>query len=294
MEQMPYYLPPEEDWKKHFEGLIPILILILIAVVLVGKTTNFFCAVPGLSDVFCAKGDVMVGLLGDFSNTAQTEIKADIFKAVLDEEGAKFKIYSTLVPLTVLEFAQADPLRGVDILAVAGFQNLSYSARVALGKYIANGGKVIWIGDAGVFSESDPLMVGWGAAEYGDYTPVRLASKGAPGDLPRELLDSPQLNYFNRDHPIIKDYTDTYRLNFSRINSNPSCQQINALKVNARDGSTTVAVLSSGDEKKTVLAIVEKQAGALGNGGNVIYFNYDPGCTNFATIATLRYLGGKY
>jgi len=293
MEQMPYYLPPEEDWKKHFEGLIPILILILIAVVLVGKTTNYFCAVPGLSDVFCAKGDVTVGLLGDFSSSSQTEIKADIFKAVLDEEGAKFKIYSTIVPLTVLEFAQSDPIRDVDILAVAGFQNLSYSARKAIGDYIANGGKVIWIGDAGVFSDSDPLMMGWGAAEYGDYTPVRLASKGAPGDLPRELISSPQLNYYNRDHPIIKDYTDSYRLNFSRINNLPSCQQINALKVNQRDGSTIVAVLS-GDEKKSVLAIVERKAGALGNGGNVIYFNYDPGCTNFATIATLRYLGGKY
>lgn len=294
MEQMPYYLPPEEGWKKHFEGLIPILILVLIGIVLIGKTTNLFCTLPLMSDIFCARGDVTVGLLGDFSQTAETQIKADIFKSVLDAEGAKFKIYSTIVPLSVLEFAQADPLRGIDILAVAGFQNLSYSARVALGKYIADGGKVIWIGDAGVFSESDPLVVGWSAAEYGDYTPVRLASRGAPGDLPRELLDSPQLNYFNKDHPIIKNYADTYRLDFNRINNNPSCQQINALKVNSREGATIVAVLSSGDEKKTVLAIVEKQAGSLGNGGDVVYFNYDPGCTNFATIATLRYLGGKY
>ncbi len=158
MEQMPYYLPPEEGWKKHFEGLIPILILVLIAIVLVGKTTNYFCAVPGLSDVFCGKGQVNIGLLGDFSANANTEVKADIFKSVIDSEGGKFNIYSRPIVVRALEYPQQNLLAPYDVVVVAGEQNLSYAARDALGNYIAAGGKVILVGDAGTRDPKDPLI----------------------------------------------------------------------------------------------------------------------------------------
>lgn len=292
MEQMPYYLPPEEGWKKHFEGLIPILILVLIAIVLVGKTTNYFCAVPGLSDVFCGKGQVNVGLLGDFSSAANTEIKADVFKSVLDSEGGKFKIYSRPVVIAALEYPQQNLLKPFDVVVVAGVQNLSYAARDALGNYIGGGGKVVLIGDAGTRDPKDPLIKGWSSAGFGDYSPVRLAVAGPieGSNFPRKMITNPQLNYFVETNPIIKDYADAYQLNFNEISSEPSCQSINAIDVVPL--GEMIATLTSGDGNDFVPAIVEKKSGSFG-GGTVVYFDYDPGCTRSAVITAIRYLAGK-
>jgi len=292
MEQMPYYLPPEEGWKKHFEGLIPILILVLIAIVLVGKTTNYFCGVPGLTDVFCGKGQVNIGLLGDFSANANTEIKADIFKSVLDSEGGKYKIYSRPIVLAALEYPQQNLLAQFDVVVVAGVQNLTYAARDALGKYIENGGKVLLIGDAGTRDPKDPLIKGWSSAAFGDYSPVRLAVSGPiSGDnFPRVTIVSPQLNYFVDTNPIIKDYADAYQLNFSELSKYPSCQEIKAIDVVPM--GDMIATLTSADESNFVPAIVEKKAGMFGN-GDVLYFDYDPGCTRSAVITTIKYLAGK-
>jgi len=292
MEQMPYYLPPEEGWKKHFEGLIPILILVLIAIVLVGKTTNYFCGVPGLTDVFCGKGQVNIGLLGDFSTNANTEIKADIFKSVLDQEGGKYKIYSRPIVLAALEYPQQNLLAQFDVVVVAGVQNLTYAARDALGKYIENGGKVLLIGDAGVRDPKDPLIKGWSSGAFGDYAPVRLAVSGPiSGDnFPRVTIVSPQLNYFVDTNPIIKDYADAYQLNFSELSKYTSCQNIKAIDVVPM--GDMIATLTSADESNFVPAIVEKKAGMFGN-GDVLYFDYDPGCTRSAVITTIKYLAGK-
>ena len=293
MEQMPYYLPPEENWKKHFEGLIPILILIVIAVVLVGKTTNYFCSVPGLSDVFCGSGEIKLGLVGDFSDTANTQIKANIFKSVLDSEGGKSTspIYSKKVVVRALEYPQENLLKQYDVVVVAGIQNLTFAARDALGKYVGGGGKVIWIGDAGTRDPLDNLIKGFGEAEFGGYTPVRLAVSGPiSGDnLPRKLITEPQLDYFYDDNPMLKDYVDTFQLNFSEINKD-SCNEINALDVVPL--GEMIAALSASSGTPWVPAIVERKAGGFA-GGNVMFFGYDPGCTRAAVVTTIRYLAGR-
>jgi hypothetical protein len=294
MEQMPYYIPPEDGWKKHFEGLIPILILVLIAIVLVGKTTNYFCSVPGLNYVFCGKGQTNVGLLGDFSATANTEIKASVFKSVLDAEGGKYNIYSRPIVIQALEYPQQNLLKQFDVVVVAGVQNLTYAAREALGNYIANGGKVILIGDAGVRDPKDPLIKGWSAAAFGDYAPVRLAISGpvTGNNFPRVNITEPQLNYFIETNPIIKDYADAYLLNFTEITASESCHQIDSIDVAPKDGNAEmIATLTSGDGSNFVPAIVERKTG-LGS-GDVLYFDYDPGCTRSAVIATLKYLAGR-
>jgi len=293
MEQMPYYLPPEEGWKKHFEGLIPILILILIAIVLVGKTTNYFCSVPGLSDIFCGKSQVNVGLLGDFSANANTQIKADIFKSVIDAEGGKYKIYTKPIVMGALEYPQQNLLNNFDIVVVGGVQNLTYAARDALGKYIGGGGKVIWIGDAGTRDPKDPLVKGFSEAEFGGYTPVSLAISGpvAGDNLPRKLITDPQLNYFVQTNSILKDYADAYMLNFSEITNYPSCNQINALDVNPL--GDMIATLTTPDGSIFVPAIVEKKSTGF-TGGDVVYFDYDPGCTRAAVITTIKYLSGAH
>ena len=288
MEQMPYYVPPEDDWKKHFEGLIPILILILIAVVLVGKTTNYFCAVPLLSDAFCAKGQVNIGLLGDFTDNANTIVKATLFKSVIDSDGGKFNVYTKPIDPRLLEYPQQNLLNKFDIVAIAGVQNLSYAARDALGAYIAGGGKVILIGDAGTKDSRDLAIMGWSAAGFGGYAPVRLADSGS-GDIPIKAITATTLNYFSDQHPVIKDYAEAYRIDFTQVSNAAQCGQISAVDV--IPNGDIIAILESGDGSNYVPGIVEKKTGI--SGGNVIYFNYDPGCTIYATISTVRYLAGK-
>jgi hypothetical protein len=293
MEQMPYYLPPEEGWKKHFEGLIPILILILIAIVLVGKTTNLFCTVPGFTDIFCAKGMITVGLLGNFGEDTDTQIKANLFKAVLDADGAKFNIQQGKIWAAGLEFPQEAALAKYDVVIVAGNRDLTLAARQALGNYIANGGKVLLIGDAGVFDPKDNMIKGWTEGSFGDYSPIRLNIQGpiSGKQLPSVTIADANMNYFDDTNPIVKYYAYQYQLNFSEVNRS-ECSTINTLDVFPLSGADIVGVLSNGDDSKSVPAIVEKKAGLFGN-GDVVYFNFDPGCMRNAVIATMRYLAGK-
>lgn len=292
MEQMPYYLPPEEGWKKHFEGLIPILILVLIAVVLIGKTTNYFCAAPVLSDIFCKQGTIKVGLLGDFTTGADTEVKATIFYELLQEKATKSNIEWSRIPSSAIEYAQANTLKEFDVVAVAGKQELTYHARQALGEYIGGGGKVMLMGDAGVRDPDDKLIAGWGAASFGDYAPVELNLIGeTSGGMPRKLITDAQLFYFESDNAYLGDYARSYQLNFTLITDRPECHQINALDVVQSGGSNLIAILESADQSKSVLAIVDKPV-QFGN-GKVVYFNYDPGCTWDAALTTIGYLSGK-
>jgi hypothetical protein len=288
-EDMQYYIPPEEGWKKHFEGLVPIIILILIAIVLVGKTTNFFCTVPVLSAIFCGSGQINVGLIGDYTENAQTNIKANIFKLFIDQEGLKSNIHVKAVPDYILEYPKENALKQFDVVVVAGIQNLSFNARDALGYYLAGGGKVIIIGDSGIRDSSDPAVIGWSEAAFGDYAPVRLAAVGPA--IPRVTINSPQLNYFSEEHPILSLYAEAYKIDFTNF-TYPSCNsQIDALQVAPKSGTEMLAVLASADGRQSVLGIAEKKSGF--NGANVIYFNYDPGCTYNAVLTTLRYLSGK-
>lgn len=289
MQEMPYYYAEEKGWKKYTEALIPVIILVIIAVVLIGKATTLFCNVPVLGTLFCAKGEVKIGLIGDFSDKAKTDIKANLFKQIIDEQGAAYQIYTVPIDQNILKFPREKLLGKFDIVIVAGMQNLTYEARDALGMWVQNGGKIILIGDAGTRDPADVLIRGWSSAAFGDAVPVALAISGPVSGIPTKTVDHAMLNFIG-EHPILHDYAKLYQLNLTEVNK-VSCSKIKAVDVVPENGADQIAwLMNSEDSAKFALAVLEK---GTTWGGKILYFNYDPGCTRGIAFTAIRYLAGR-
>ena len=291
-EQMPYYYADEgSGFRKHFEGLIPIVILLLIGLVIVGKTTTVFCNVPGLNAVFCQKSQAKVAILGDLTQDANTQIKAERFRAVLESDAKTFNIFTQPILPGELLFARENRLKQFDAVVLVGIQNLSYQEREALGNYVNGGGKVIVIGDAGTRDPADNLIRGWSSAAFGDNFPVRLSISQpiGPNDVPRKLISQPQMWFTAEDHVIqFRSYAERFSVNLSE---NGCVDSINAVDVVPKDGNSKIlAYLANPGNPPTILVpgIVERSSGF--GAGKIIYFNYDPGCTPRLALVTIRYL----
>ena len=284
---MPYYYE-EKGWKKYTEALIPIIILVIIAVVLLGKTTNIFCNVPFLGSMLCTRGQVMIGLIGDFTTNANTDIKANLFKSVIDEKGAQYQIYTVPIDQNILRFPREKLLGKFDIVIVAGIKNLTYEARDALGVWVQNGGKIILVGDAGTLDPNDVLIKGWSSTAFGDAVPVSLAITGPVSGIPTKIIDNAFLNFIG-EHPVLHDYATQYQLNLSEVAA--SCQTIKTVDVAPATGADQIAwLVNANDNSKFALAVLEKSTIW---GGKILYFNYDPGCTKGIAFASIRYLAGR-
>ena len=293
MVDMPYYYE-ESGLKKYGEGLIPIVILVLIGVVLIGKTTTAFCGMPGLDQVLCTRGgNVIIGVIGNFAGTGDdpTQINAANLESVLNNEGARYGIYWRPINEEILEFPREKLLSDFDAVMVVGDTTLSYAVRDAIGNYIAGGGNVILVGDAGTQDPNDPLICGWSSAAFGDHAPVRMSPVGgmADGCVKQKIITGKPVLSFWGEHPVLHDVAEQYSLDLTKTD----CKTIKAIDVVPRTdlGAETIAMLTgTGDGKEiAVPGIVEK---ATTFGGKVIYFDYDPGCTRSIAIATLRYVSG--
>lgn len=169
-EDYSYYLP-SGGWKRYGEGLIPIIILVIIALVLLGRTTNLLCGVPLLSNVFCGPPTVRIAVIGDFNaNPAAvaepTNLAAPKLKAVLDGYlGSTYNMYYQVFDASLLTYAKDALLRNYDITILVGERAFTRPVKDAIGWYVSNGGKLIVIGDAAVRDPDDLLYVGWGGRD---------------------------------------------------------------------------------------------------------------------------------
>lgn len=284
------YYYEDEGMKKHMEGLIPIVILVLIGIVLVGKTTDTFCAVPGLNQVLCSRGgNVMIGVIGDFES-AETNINGVHLQGILNSDGPKYNIYWRPINQQILEWPREKLLADFDAVLLVGEKDFSYAVRDAIGNYIAGGGNVIIIGDAATSDPKDPLICGWSSGALGNYAPVRMSPIGmADNECGKpKTIGNPQISFWS-EHPILRDVAEQYNLDLMKVNKE-TCNSIDAIDVVPRNdlGAETIAILSDGADTY-VPGIVEKSTPF---GGKVLYFNYDPGCTWNVAFATIRYMSG--
>lgn len=283
MQDLPYYLPGGGGKRKYLEGLIPIVILILIALVLLGKTTTMLCGIPFLGGLFCGAPTIRIAVIGNFLGEGVNEatyLTAPKLKEVLDGYlGSTYNIYYAQFDPELLTYAKDALLRNYDITILVGERAFTRPVKDAVGWYVDNGGKLIVIGDAAVRDPDDLLFVGWGGGMFNTF-PVRLAYD-ADIDEPI-VISNPTLNLFDIDHTIVKGYQP--KLNLSEV----ACTEVSVLDVQPTGGGV-IAILSSGT--KDVPGIVESGGTLLG--GRVIYFGFDPGCTPNLWISTVGYLTGK-
>ncbi|MEM3411837.1 MAG: hypothetical protein QW735_02605 [archaeon] len=277
-------------FRKYLEGIIPLLLLAIIGIVLLGKTTSIFCNVPVLNSVFCPVKITKIAVIGDFEakNVENpTEVKAPEFKNWLDLEGPNWKVYYEVFPAEVFQYSKEALLKNYDIVVMVGERNFTRAVKDAIGWYVDNGGKLIIIGDAGIYDPGDVFVNGWGG-ELSRAAPVQLI------DATGYQLKEPVLRIMDIEHPIYKE--TAYGIggaNFSKLKDKPSCyQELKIIRIIPNQGKTIAVLKGKDQQNKPKLEPAVIDSGALW-GGRVIYFAYDPGCTPNALLNTIRYLSGK-
>ncbi|MBI1973173.1 hypothetical protein HYS54_00015 [Candidatus Micrarchaeota archaeon] len=282
--------------RKYKESLIPILILIIIGIVLLGKTTTFLCNVPGLSSLFCGGEQVNFLILGDLTAggaAEPTKVVAPELGIFLNGSIARSDYHMQYVEATPdLIGTTGSLLKGFDVVIMVGERAYTRSAKERIREYIQGGGKVILIGDAGTTDPDEPTLRGWGI--IGEM-PVELgfdANIDAPlkftNNTNVQRLELRVLDVFNE---IVKGYGPRFTIH---NDAKPTCNDnLQVIDVNVAPGGSPIAFLAGTvNEKKTLRpAVVTRDTGFIG--GKVVYFAYDPGCTPSMFISTVKWLTGK-
>ncbi len=289
MVDLPYYY--EESRKKYLESLIPIIILLLIAIVLIGKTTTFFCSVPGLSALFCGGRMINIAVIGDFT-TGDTLVKAPELKALLDGEiGRACNMQYQVFAPEDLTYVKESLLKKYDLLVLVGERNYTRPVREAVENYLKNGGKIVIIGDAATKDPEDPLYIGWGHIKV----PMVLRQNPELSDdgIPYVNLKNPELRVVDLENPIVVGYG--LKVNLTEIPDKPSCgggeEGLTVIDVNPTTGTTVFVVTGESDEKKKTIPAVIEESSMFG--GTVYYFAFDPGCMPNAWVSTVQQITGK-
>jgi hypothetical protein len=288
MEGLPYYYGGGQ--KKYLEGAIPVIILLLIAVVILGKTTNLFCGVPGLSAIFCGKGIVRIGIVGDLNGvgvTDQAALLAPELSKWIDKEGATYNIYAEQMSADDLIWAKDAVIKNYDFIILVGERSFKRQVKDAIGAYLGAGGKMIVIGDAATKDPDDPNYLGWGGGLF-DFMPVRLKPT-ADINAPLTLTNS-QIKILDIGHPIMKGYG--LRMNLSATGLATTCSSISVVDI-APTGSGIIAALTGKDANNDTVSVPAVVEGGGLFSGKVFYVAFDPGCTTNFWISLVGYMTGK-
>ena len=172
-----YYEDEKPSFRKYAEATIPILIVLLIALVFIGKTTNVFCSVPGLNAVLCAgNGPVKILVIGSME-PIDTTVGATNLKSLIESElGAACNMNAPIEfnDPSDLDLVGIQLLKKYDIIIATGVRQYPIPVREALGAYQQQGGNLILIGDAATKDPTDPNVIGW--TSYMD-VPIKLRTK---------------------------------------------------------------------------------------------------------------------
>lgn len=297
MADLPYYYG-EKGSRKYLESLVPLIILVLIAVVLVGKTTNVFCEVPGLDTTLCSNsGNIRILIIGSLekvdSDKGGTLVNAPELKSFLDGPmAAACNMQSITLPNPdFLTYAQAAVLKKNDLVILAGNREYNRAVREAISDYLKSGGKVVIIGDAATKDPNDNLVRGWGHMQV----PIELKrSHDTSNNIPHFTLKNPIIRIIDIDNPINK-ISQSLNLNLSEVTDKPTCNNnLTVIDVNPLSGGV-ISMLTGEDnetgEDRVVPAVVEEKS--IFGGGTVYYFSFDPGCSQDMWISTVQEMTGK-
>jgi len=256
--------------KYHFEGLIP-LILIVLVIVLAGGYLGLW-DIPYITKAGPAKM-LIIGRPSQLTFDALNSSKDLVHYQVRDDE------YFGIDPEYMLSHYDIVML---DQTNSSHRPMLSRQTAEAIEKYVRKGGKLIIVGNSGIMRRDAPEVVGWRAL-LGDIAPVDciLDIQNIPTCL-QPIRVRGQLLTIDYEHPIVEG-----------IERVPPLQEdaYDFEVFNVATKGNEIAYIQEGTQSDVYHAkwypgIVERRHIL----GKVIYFNYDPGITPAILQKTIKYL----
>ncbi len=260
---------------RNLEGLIPLILIIIIAAFLGHKFGLW--QIPFLGP----GGPIQMLIVGEPSAYL-----------IADLDNQRDLVYYQVKHASALEFAPQEQLAQYDMvlldqhLAATNYdRSVSRTLGEALENYVRTGGKLIIVMDSGIFRSGGMYgtgvatdVVGW-TASFGDIVPVECAlnmhnqpSCTVPIVLPGKIH---RIDY---DHKIMEG--------IEIAPTDPAYGPLNILTFDIKPTGNLIASIKHVSVADYYPAIVEKRLLI----GKVIYFNYDPAMTPGIWSNTLEYL----
>jgi hypothetical protein len=258
----------------HFEGLIPLILLIIIAAV-VGDYFNFW-EIPFVGQFIGEQKPMQMLIIGNPQKQTLDILNQNKDLVVYRIRNA-YSLRAT--PEEIL--AQYDVVM-LDQTGYASNDKKALPRMVgdALVGFVQKGGKLIVVKDSGIYRPGAPELVGW-KATIGDIVPVDcVALPNGDPSCTKPINVRGEIWRQDFDHPIM-----------AGIEVIPPMQNQPPLQLQVFDVTPTgneIAFVQASDKSNWYTAIVEKRTML----GKVIYFNYQPWKTPGVFEKTLKYLRG--
>jgi len=256
----PYaYMPAGGGRKFHnIEGVLPLILLIVIAFFVLQFLGVFPCVIP----LGCG-GEANVLVIG----TPSQEVVRTLGGKEAQLKGIRYPIDYPADYITV------DLLRNFQVVILQGDPFFDMNTREAIRDYVDGGGKIIVVGDAGSKHPLYPNVAGW-AWPSGQGIPVPAELIGEFAGFSDTTFGS-ELRMVDINHPIVQGL----KLVGSRL---PIASEVFKVSANGK----VIAAIDT--QEGTVPAIIEGTSGF----GTVLYFAYDPGQTPEILLTSASYLAG--
>src|SRR3989338_475003 len=272
------YFPVKSRFAANIEGLIPLILIILIAFVAAVWTGIITSNTPVIGPVVAlVKGtEQPVSLL--IIGQPSTDLRI-----ILDED--KDLVSYRIKDVQDLERSAEEQLAQYDVVMLD--QHLQANKEVsrqlgeAIQDYVKRGGKFITVLDSGIRRKDSADVLGW-EATFGNIVPVTCEKQagGEPSCLDRRTVRG-KIFRQDVDHRIMKGIEE--------VPADPSLGLIMLEVLNVPTSGNEIAYAQDMRTPQYYTAIVEEHLII----GKSIYFNYDPGRTRGIFEATIRYLTGR-
>ena len=259
----------------HLEGLIPLILILIIAFFLAIKFGVITSGTPVLG--------IVVDIFEPGEKPAQMLIIGNTSQEILDVLNANPRLVQYRIKSAeALERNPKEQLRNYEIVLLDQSEEANKEVSFELGKaveeYVKTGGKFILVMDSGIRRPGAYDILGW-ENTFRDIVPVNCERKGSM-DVPsciNPIIVRGKINREDFDHPIMEG--------IEVAPADPGLY-ISITTFDVTPTGNEIAYVEEATTKKTYPAIVEKRLFI----GKSIYFNYNPGKTRGILESTLRYL----
>lgn len=248
------------SWKDrfvtHFEGAIPLILILILAVFVAGKFGLVdLHSVPLVGGLFPAPTIkvVCIGHCSSGVNEYLASAEAKVGNIMFQGELSQDMLYPGV-------------LNNFDVVILQNEKYCDRTARDAIANKVRSGGKLIVVGDACTLVHDDNSVLGWGFLMQ-DVVPAIVGGPTTQRDVTKRRFANGDFKIIDQGHPIFGGGVPgikNFRFNADVVdvipNSNAKILAVVSDSTSSSTGKSFFAMLESG-----------------GLFGKTIYFSYDPG-----------------